>query len=86
MSIDRILLTLRIPPWWLLLCTYALAVMMWRRWRSSTDKSLLPLPPGPPALPVIGNLLDVPTSDMEIHFRDMNAKYGIVSPQYLHSW
>ena len=38
-------------------------------------RSSLPLPPGPPALPLIGNVLDVPT-DGPMGFRDLCTKYG----------
>ncbi|PIL22735.1 cytochrome P450 [Ganoderma sinense ZZ0214-1] len=36
----------------------------------------LPLPPGPPALPLIGNLLDYPKVSPWLAFRDMSRKYG----------
>ncbi len=51
------------------------AVLLWRR-RVSCSRLDLPLPPGPRPLPLIGNLLDVPAQDMEVHFRDMNDQYG----------
>ncbi|KAI0753233.1 cytochrome P450 [Daedaleopsis nitida] len=38
----------------------------------------LPLPPGPRPLPVIGNALDIPTTDMPSAFRSMSAQYGDV--------
>ena len=38
--------------------------------------SALPLPPGPPRLPIIGNALDLPKHDMHEKFRDMCTKYG----------
>ena len=40
------------------------------------DGSTLPLPPGPPPLPIIGNILDIPKHDMHETFRDMCTKYG----------
>ncbi|KAI8982788.1 CyP450 monooxygenase [Trametes punicea] len=34
------------------------------------------LPPGPKPLPLIGNVLDMPTRSLGSSFRDLNAKYG----------
>lgn len=39
----------------------------------------LPLPPGPKPLPLIGNILDIPTEDMGPRFRDMSLKHGMYS-------
>ena len=36
-----------------------------------------PYPPGPPAYPFIGNLLDVPTSYQERAFADLAKIYGM---------
>ena len=38
--------------------------------------SVLPLPPGPPRLPIIGNILDIPKHDAHEKFHAMCAKYG----------
>jgi len=36
----------------------------------------LPYPPGPPSLPIIGNLLDIPTDAPWTAYADMSKKYG----------
>jgi hypothetical protein len=36
----------------------------------------LPYPPGPPSLPVIGNLLDVPKRSAWVAYHDMSKTYG----------
>lgn len=36
----------------------------------------LPLPPGPPGLPLIGNVLDFPTSDFARKFHELGIRYG----------
>ena len=39
----------------------------------------LPYPPGPPSLPIIGNLFDVPKEVPWIAYADMSNKYGITN-------
>ena len=34
------------------------------------------LPPGPPGLPVLGNVYDIPRTTPWVTYRDLTAKYG----------
>ena len=58
----------------------AIAAVLWRAKRRGG--SALPLPPGPPRLPIIGNMLDMPKHDMHEKFRDMCTKYGASPPTH----
>ncbi|KAH9847428.1 cytochrome P450 [Lenzites betulinus] len=49
------------------------AILLWRR---TSRSRRLPLPPGPNPMPIIGNVLDIPTKRMAPSLRDMSAKYG----------
>ncbi|KAI0699915.1 cytochrome P450 [Cerioporus squamosus] len=40
------------------------------------NKRRLPLPPGPPALPVVGNLFNIPRTTPWVGYRDLSKKYG----------
>ena len=62
---------------WCLALAIALFLVL-QRWTSKTTSS--PLPPGPCPLPVIGNALDIPSTNMAAVFRDMSAKYGESMP------
>ncbi|KAI8969785.1 O-methylsterigmatocystin oxidoreductase [Trametes punicea] len=50
-------------------------ILLWKRdtRRAARD---LPLPPGPVRLPIIGNLLDMPTRRIAPALRDLGQKYG----------
>jgi hypothetical protein len=54
------------------LLLYLLVVLSNRRRR----RGGLPLPPGPPTWPIIGNLLDVPKKAPWIAYSEMSKKYG----------
>lgn len=58
----------------LAVCVVALLTARWisRRKRYSS----LPLPPGPPGLPIIGNLLNTPTEESWITFQRWRSEYG----------
>ncbi|KAH9937810.1 cytochrome P450 [Epithele typhae] len=51
----------------------ALVLVALRRKKRTSN---LPLPPGPPPLPLIGNALDMPKVGKPVAFRDLCAKYG----------
>ena len=57
------------------LCVLALA-LLWRHIRAANTRMGLRLPPGPPGLPVIGNLFDMPTSDDWVVYREWGNKHG----------
>ena len=66
-----------------LLWSMALAVALFlvlQRWTSKATSLSSPLPPGPRPLPIIGNALDIPSTNMAAVFRDMSAKYGESMP------
>ena len=44
-----------------------------------------PLPPGPKGFPIIGNLLDMPTSDEWVTFQKWSKDFGL-GPFYLASY
>lgn len=54
----------------------SLVIVIWKH-KESPSPQYLPLPPSPPALPLVGNLFDVPTDDQEASFRDLNLRYGM---------
>ena len=56
-------------------CAVAIIFFVAFRWMLKKRNSL-PLPPGPPRLPFLGNALDMPKHDAHETFREMNAKYG----------
>ncbi|KAM5531259.1 hypothetical protein V8D89_015060 [Ganoderma adspersum] len=61
---------------WFILSAAIIVGLLYKARQSRSTSGTLPLPPSPPGYPFIGNLLDVPTRDMEVAFRDINAKYG----------
>lgn len=50
----------------------ASAVLL-RRQRASS----LPLPPGPKGWPVIGNLLEFPSSERQVKFKEWSKEFGL---------
>ncbi|KAI0360492.1 CyP450 monooxygenase [Trametes cingulata] len=59
---------------WIIALLPALCICILQYWRSSRRKGALP--PGPTPLPIVSNILDLPTKDMEAKYRELNDKYG----------
>ncbi|KAF9647048.1 cytochrome P450 [Thelephora ganbajun] len=57
-------------------CLAAIAIGCITITRLTRQKSQLPLPPGPKALPIIGNLLDVPPTNAWKTFSEWSVKWG----------
>ncbi|KAH7889232.1 cytochrome P450 [Phlebopus sp. FC_14] len=51
-------------------------LVYWFRERSKGSQ--VPLPPGPPSLPILGNVLDIPPTEPWITYKQWGAKYGDV--------
>ena len=67
-----------------LLLPLLLGLLVWAalRTRVRSRLSVSPLPPGPKPLPIIGNLLDMPTKNMAPLLHEMGKKYGEQFPFY----
>lgn len=63
-----------------LLVGLAVSAALWL-WKYRAP-SHLPPPPGPKPLPIIGNLLDMPSKDRARHFWAMGRTYGMLFPIY----
>jgi hypothetical protein len=57
---------------------FAGAVLCFYLFRRS-QRSKLPLPPGPKRLPLIGNLLDIPKNNEWLTFQDWHKQHGTYS-------
>lgn len=58
------------------LAALALAALWIRQLLGS--QSSLPLPPGPKALPILGNLLDLADGEMYVKCRDWSRQFGML--------
>ena len=54
----------------------SLILILYYLFRPNSTAASLSLPPGPRALPIIGNALDIPGSMPWKTFRDLSKKYG----------
>ena len=53
-----------------------IAVTVWHQVRARKTRHGFPFPPGPPGLPLLGNLFDMPKANEWIAYRDMSRKHG----------
>jgi hypothetical protein len=60
----------------LLLTLLVIAVVAWRLGTARKSSILAPLPPGPPADPIIGNVRIIPSSRPELSFQKWGKEYG----------
>ena len=51
---------------------------LWRRLKAIRARGGLPLPPGPPGLPLVGNIFGIPVTNEYATFRDWSLAYGLV--------
>ncbi|KAI0334559.1 cytochrome P450 [Cubamyces sp. BRFM 1775] len=63
---------------WPILPCVAIVVFVLYRFLVPRNKRTLPLPPGPPPLPLLGNVLQFPTQNLGQGFRELSEKYGDV--------
>ncbi|KAF8876756.1 cytochrome P450 [Infundibulicybe gibba] len=54
----------------------ALGFFLWKTFRGGKRANKMPLPPGPPAKPIIGNLWDLPKQYAWLHYAKMAETYG----------
>ncbi|KAH7923690.1 cytochrome P450 [Leucogyrophana mollusca] len=59
-------------------------LLAWKLLHRATNPSGLPLPPGPPGIPLLGNVLDINTAEPWLTYTEWREKYGeIVYSQLL---
>lgn len=64
---------------WIGLGVLALVVRYYVKQKAENPKGL-PLPPGPPPLPIIGNLKDIPQDKAWLKYDAMTKQYGTPPP------
>jgi hypothetical protein len=52
--------------------------------RALSKRAIAPLPPGPPGLPLIGNLFDIPDEGAWLAFSQWAKRYGMLHEYALH--
>ncbi|KZV63197.1 cytochrome P450 [Peniophora sp. CONT] len=57
-------------------CSLLVLVSTWLRLQTTKARRGLPLPPGPPGWPIVGNLFDMPRSNEWLAYHRWGVKYG----------
>lgn len=58
------------------LLAFSLFIYLFIAFRDHRRRRGLPYPPGPPSLPIVGNILDAPKEAPWIAYAEMSQKYG----------
>ncbi|KAG5729423.1 O-methylsterigmatocystin oxidoreductase [Termitomyces sp. T112] len=66
-----------LPLVWQVLATAAAVLVAWRA-KKILSKQKIPLPPGPPADPIIGHIRLIPSEGQDIYFYELGQTYGDV--------
>lgn len=54
----------------------AVALLAWLAVSSLVKRQRIKLPPGPPGLPIVGNILDIPTNFPWLKYQNLAHEYG----------
>lgn len=57
----------------------AIALIFYGVWKQLQRRSRYPLPPGPPAIPILGHLMVMPTKDQDQVYHQWSKQYGMPS-------
>lgn len=72
-------------PWAVILSAFlATAVLVF--FKSNRTFHSRSLPPGPPGLPIFGNILQMSTDNLWMKFAEWGKQYGELSDDYFYAW